>query len=664
MMKYIKYLLLVLVIILAQVKNVRAVCNNIPPECTSIITCIPSTDQCVQGCCVAPGGGGGSGGGGGGYVYPTCGAGTSLSCLSSGQTSMCVDGLSTCGGLFPSQASSSWACGYYDASDTLVQGTLCETSCNCCATGSVNTCESGTYTYAYTSANYRVAGDGSQVPVNPKLCQEDDDAYVSTQSMTNCRWDDTGGINDGALLGCDYVSVCRRCGCTPTCNVTTPTSLAVSCTGTTATLTWTPGSGGTSQKIMVDEDLAEVNADCPTAGDCVTNSSLTTSDNSELISGLSPTTTYHFRVVNYSSASCQQASVVSCTTSSTSISGIVYLDSDNSCSTSTPFTGRTVTLDSSVNAVSGADGSFSFGSADTASSHTLAVSIPAGYTCSTGATCDDCALTGVISPSANNYFFLTMNRDAWWQSVGGGVYSGASGGGVTIGSTIPDSVTAINKYLVIPGTAASAAVIRASGDAPVLGAGSVNAQGWSAKSSYKGKRTDYTYFAKEMGLLNTSPTINSLGTKPATASDFYYYNGSGVVSGAWNVVANESYIVFVNGDLSINQNIDVAPGGFLTFIVKGDIIVDSAVTSIEGLYVSDGDFVTTTNGAVDVQLNVEGSVVAWGDVTLNRDMVANNSNSPSESFVYRPDLIVNMPDNMKTFVMQWSEVVPGTYDSN
>lgn len=187
MMKYIKYLLLVLVIILAQVKNVRAVCDNIPPECTSTITCIPSTDQCVQGCCVAPGGGGttpgGGGGGGGGYKYPTCGAGTSLSCLSSGQTTSCLDTV-TCGSIFPSQTSNSWACGYYDASDTLVQGTLCETSCNCCAAGSVNTCESGTYTYSYRSSSYRVTNSGAQVPVDPKLCQEDDDAYVSTQSTT------------------------------------------------------------------------------------------------------------------------------------------------------------------------------------------------------------------------------------------------------------------------------------------------------------------------------------------------------------------------------------------------------------------------------------------------------------------------------------------------
>jgi len=92
-----------------------------------------------------------------------------------------VDGASDCGAIFASRYGSSYACPGAIEGEA---GTLCETSCNCCATGSVNTCESGTYTYAYTSANYRVAGDGSQVPVNPKLCQEDDDAYVSTQSTT------------------------------------------------------------------------------------------------------------------------------------------------------------------------------------------------------------------------------------------------------------------------------------------------------------------------------------------------------------------------------------------------------------------------------------------------------------------------------------------------
>lgn len=76
-----------------------------------------------------------------------------------------------------------------------------------------------------------------------------------------------------------------------------------------------------------------------------------------------------------------------------------------------------------------------------------------------------------------------------------------------------------------------------------------------------------------------------------------------------------------------------------------------------------GNFVTEASGGDDVQLDVAGSVVAWGGVSLGRDLGSTNASEPAEQFTYRPDLLVNMPDAMKVFALRWQEVVPGTFDN-
>lgn len=179
---------------------------------------------------------------------------------------------------------------------------------------------------------------------------------------------------------------------------------------------------------------------------------------------------------------------------------------------------------------------------------------------------------------------------------------------------------------------------------------------------------NYDYFAAHMGV--TPNTANDWGAdtmnKPANnpSKTFYYLNPSGSeasVSTPWVVAAGESYVVFVNGDLRIAAPVTVAPGGFIAFIVNGTMRVSPAVADIQGLYVIDGVLVTETNSGVDVAANFEGSVVTWGGVNLGRDLVAGNTTAPGESFLYRTDLLNNMPDAMKVFALKWEEVVPGTF---
>jgi len=258
-------------------------------------------------------------------------------------------------------------------------------------------------------------------------------------------------------------------------------------------------------------------------------------------------------------------------------------------------------------------------------------------------------------------------EDGWWQTVGAGVYAGAGGGGVTIQSSLP---TAASR-LIIPGTDDLAAIVRASGTVNV-GEGAISDENWSVVSPYQGKTMDYRYFASRMGVsVGSVPSwgggVIDEGTIAGEEEDFYLARdgGDGEVSlaGPWAVTAGESYVVFVDGDLELNRNVTVAEGGFVAFIVNGGITVTPGVTQMQGVYVADELFTTETNApSVDARLFVQGMVVAWGGVSLNRDLSdINNYLYPAEQFSYRSDLLINMPDKMKSFALRWQEVAPGSF---
>jgi len=345
--------------------------------------------------------------------------------------------------------------------------------------------------------------------------------------------------------------------------------------------------------------------------------------------------------------------------------GNVYFDAKNTCSTKKPWTtgGLTASLrGTSYRGSVGTGGAYALIGVPSGKYGYLDLKgIPAGYVCSTacGAGCP--TKTSVTSPSTGNNFFLTTKREAWWQAFGSSLYAGGS-----VRSEIPSA----GSNLIEPGVGgAIGALLRSSGSVDT-GTGEVSDPGYSTISTYRGKTMNYDFFAPQMGV--TRSTENDWGTnllsKPANdpEKDFYYIDptsSEATVSVPWTVTSGESYVVFVNGNLRIASNVTVEPGGFLAFIANGRITVSPAVTQVQGLYVADESLVTESNGVADVQLGFEGSMVAWGGVALGRDLSASNIDDPAETFTYRPDLLVNMPEKMKVFALRWQEVVPGTFDN-
>lgn len=165
------------------------------------------------------------------------------------------------------------------------------------------------------------------------------------------------------------------------------------------------------------------------------------------------------------------------------------------------------------------------------------------------------------------------------------------------------------------------------------------------------------------GALSEPPTRLDSNNQPIP----YKVGGNATVSN-WNISNNQSLVIFVNGNLTIDGDIKVNPGGFLAFIVSGNIIVTSNVgqpqgssaANIEGIYIAGGTFMTGTSTQVNLtKLIVHGTVVA-NDFLLQRDIseTGGSNDIPAERFEYYPDLLMNLPDQFKDIKVKWSEVAP------
>lgn len=160
-------------------------------------------------------------------------------------------------------------------------------------------------------------------------------------------------------------------------------------------------------------------------------------------------------------------------------------------------------------------------------------------------------------------------------------------------------------------------------------------------------------------------------TQPAYKADMntpYYVTGNMTTSGNWGITNGKKLIFLIDGDLTIGGRIITGGTGIAVFIVSGSITVDSSVgrafgtawTStpvVEGVYIADGTFDTGTSG-VGTERFVGGGIFIANDFILGRDMTDNNPTTSSELFIYEPQFLLTMPNQMKQSSVSWQEVAP------
>lgn len=316
-----------------------------------------------------------------------------------------------------------------------------------------------------------------------------------------------------------------------------------------------------------------------------------------------------------------------------------------------------------------------------------------------------CQYAGINSPQANVNFAIKQNdliNGGWWQVRGGNVYA-AQTTGLSIRSLVPVFYCTTGAGCIPDILAQNITASPDSAGGAVTGGGAVdsnsdagnniaNVTQRSTQTVALGQvvtrvRENYDYFLREFSLgLNPSDDFASTAndatkptSDPANGKLAYYHNGDMTIQQAWDVASDEKITVFVNGNLTIQDPstvgslITVEEGGFLAFIVKGNIVVapsvgNSTLTSltpnISGLFVADGTITFQGAGAAaggDKKLVAEGTYVGWTNIEIQRDFddggqrrIENNTKSAS-SFIFRPDFVINAPEAMLRSSYIWQE---------
>jgi hypothetical protein len=123
-----------------------------------------------------------------------------------------------------------------------------------------------------------------------------------------------------------------------------------------------------------------------------------------------PGTTYYWRVMTMNGTNAVYSTVRSFTTQA-AITGTVYIDNDNTCSTAITSTlgglSAKVRGTAYTSAVSSADGTYSISAPGGSYSNLDLLGIPAEYSCSTGCLQSCPTITSVNSQSSGNNFFIS-----------------------------------------------------------------------------------------------------------------------------------------------------------------------------------------------------------------------------------------------------------------
>jgi hypothetical protein len=88
------------------------------------------------------------------------------------------------------------------------------------------------------------------------------------------------------------------------------------------------------------------------------------------------------------------------------------------------------------------------------------------------------------------------------------------------------------------------------------------------------------------------------------------------------------------------------------------------IANVEGVFVTDGIFtVEGVTGVTDKKFIGAGTFVGWSGVDLQRSFADGtlpnlDNNAPAESFIFRPDFIINAPRSIKSSQQTWREIAP------
>ncbi len=159
-------------------------------------------------------------------------------------------------------------------------------------------------------------------------------------------------------------------------------------------------------------------------------------------------------------------------------------------------------------------------------------------------------------------------------------------------------------------------------------------------------------------------------TKPASRLLPYLVSGNMETMGDWTIGNGETIVFLVTGNATIKGKINITGNGFFAMITNGNITVDptvgvpfsSSTPVVEGFYITSptGSFITGASTNPGTERFVGRGTFIAGSFLLQRDLasVAHNADTSAELFIYNPQLLLTMPEQMKKVKITWTEVAP------
>jgi len=305
-----------------------------------------------------------------------------------------------------------------------------------------------------------------------------------------------------------------------------------------------------------------------------------------------------------------------------------------------------------------------------------------------------------------NFFVkkATANNNAWWQILGGNVFSEQNIQSLIPNSELPGycnttpgcvpalfdtdpSLTLDSPGFAFTNDGSISTYQNLSTSFLHLSDSRSNAiQAAATKTNLPAEKYDF-FFKKIESKATALPS--SQKPVPNTNPGIYYKTGDLTINenNSWRVNKNEQIIVFIDGNLYLDDTsaseqkittVETGGNGFLAFFVKGNIIVSPNIgyndvftnphvpnmALVEGVFVADGTIeISGIPNNQDKKFIGAGTFVGWEGIKLSRSFATSgdnslNNQSPSEIFIFRPDFLVNTPQEIKSAHFYRREIQP------
>lgn len=161
----------------------------------------------------------------------------------------------------------------------------------------------------------------------------------------------------------------------------------------------------------------------------------------------------------------------------------------------------------------------------------------------------------------------------------------------------------------------------------------------------------------------TSSKTDITGGDLVSADGVYYTTGNYTIDN--QAIPNDfntttlSQIVFIDGDLTIDVNVNISDTAAVMFIVSGNVNIDQGVDLLEAAIIADGDIFTAYNAAEGAHTKtLEWYGLLQGDrIYFQRTLQGtNNEDTPAEDIVYEAKYLVKLRDFFGKNTVSWRSV--------